>query len=589
MAVPGVTELGVDQQRPVRAGASRLRGAAAIVALLAVVVLAVPAAALAGDWPIYGHDLSNSRDAQADGPSASSVASIHQAWAFKSPHGDFTGTPVVADGALVAGTNLGSIFALDAVTGKVRWSKDVGQPINGSAAIDPNAQGGGLVLVPIARVGAPQLVALSLRDGSVRWKAALSNQPSSTNADVYGSPVYWRGTVYIGTSGPNGDGSTARGSVVALGEATGKLRWRTFTVPPGDDGGPVWSTPAIDPGTGRLYVGTGNAYHAPAAATTDSILALNATTGQILGHFQALADDTFSSSNPAGADLDFGASPNLLQTPNGQTLVGEGSKNGTYYALDRATLSPVWSTLIAPGSPVLGGITGSTAYDGARVFGSDVIDSEIWALGRNGSRQWTSADSGTLDFSPVAVANGVLYTADAAGFLTARASSTGAVLATFPLGAPTFGGISIVGRAIYVAVGTGPPPGSSQDGSGSILAFGDTSRSGAPGHPAPARASIRLTVRPRSARVGTRTRFHFHAVIGSGAHRRAIAGAIITFDGHRVRTNRRGNATISVRLRHAGVYRARAHRAGVRDGHATVRARRASRPHLHRLIWSGLL
>jgi polyvinyl alcohol dehydrogenase (cytochrome) len=553
---------------------------AAIVVALAAVWFGAPAVALAGDWPTYGHDLSNSRDANSDGPSSAKVASIHEAWTFKSSNGDFTGTPVVAGGVLVAGTNLGSIFALDAVTGKVRWSRDVGQQINGSAAIDPSAPGGGLVLVPIAQVGDPQLLALSLRDGSVRWKAALSDQPSSTNIDVYASPVYWRGTVYIGSSGPNGDGSTARGTVVALNEMTGKLRWRTFTVPPGHDGGPVWSTPAIDPATGRLYVGTGNAYHAPAADTTDSILVLAAATGEILSHFQAVAGDTFSS-NSLGADLDFGASPNLLQAPDGQALVGEGNKNGTYYALDRATMKPAWSTLIAPGSPVLGGIIGSTASDGTRVFGSDVINSEIWALGRDGSKQWVSADSGTLDFSPLAVANGVLYTTDAAGVLTARNSSTGAVLATFPLGGPTFGGISIVGTAVYVAVGTGPPPGSSQDGSGSIIAFGDTSRSGASGNKAPAHTSIRLTVSPRSTTTGRRTRFRFHATTRSGTRRRALAGALITFAGHRARTNARGDATITVSLHHARVYRARAQKRGFGAGHASVRATRPRRaPHV---------
>ena len=41
--------------------------------------------------------------------------------------------------------------------------------------------------------------------------------------------------VYIGTSGPNFDVSTARGSVVALNESSGKVRWLTYTVPPGHD------------------------------------------------------------------------------------------------------------------------------------------------------------------------------------------------------------------------------------------------------------------------------------------------------------------------------------------------------------------
>jgi outer membrane protein assembly factor BamB len=85
--------------------------------------LAAPAAA---DWPVYGHDLGNSRSAGADGPSAAEARTMQRAWTFNSQHGDFTGTPVVAGGTLVAGTNLGSIYALDATTGGLRWSRNVG-------------------------------------------------------------------------------------------------------------------------------------------------------------------------------------------------------------------------------------------------------------------------------------------------------------------------------------------------------------------------------------------------------------------------------------------------------------------------------
>src|SRR5947207_11404574 len=108
------------------AGGRRVRLAAAVLAL-ALTGLGLPSAA-AADWPVYGHDLANSRDAGSDGPSPGQLS---QAWAFKSSTGDFTGTPVVAGGVLVAGNNGGWVYALDAVSGKVLWSKDVGQPING--------------------------------------------------------------------------------------------------------------------------------------------------------------------------------------------------------------------------------------------------------------------------------------------------------------------------------------------------------------------------------------------------------------------------------------------------------------------------
>src|SRR5256885_11718141 len=116
----------------------RATGRRAVALALALGALGLPSSA-AADWPLYGHDLANSRNATLEGPSPSQVGSLSQAWAFKSSTGDFTGTPVIAGGVLVAGNNGGWVYALDAVTGKVIWSKNVGQPINGTAAIDPNA------------------------------------------------------------------------------------------------------------------------------------------------------------------------------------------------------------------------------------------------------------------------------------------------------------------------------------------------------------------------------------------------------------------------------------------------------------------
>jgi polyvinyl alcohol dehydrogenase (cytochrome) len=558
----------------------RSRRRLTVVGTIASALLAAgPGPALASSWPVYGADLSNSRSAGGDGPTASQVGSMTRAWSFSDPSGDFTGTPVVAGGILVAGSYPGHVHALDAVTGKERWSKDLGGPINASAAIDPGPSDGGTVYVPVATPNAPRLVALSLADGAPRWSTVLTQQDG---ASAYGSPTYWNGTVYIGTSGPNGDASTARGSVVALDAATGAVRWQTFTVPPGHDGGAVWSTPAIDTATGRLYVGTGNAYHSPSADTTDAILALDAATGAILGHWAATADDTFAADNPAGPDADFGASPNLLEGASGRRMIGEGAKSGIYWTVDRATLQPVWDTLVGPGSAA-GGIVGSTAYDGTRIYGSDTINAGIWALGRDGKQAWSSSDAGTLDFSPVSVANGVLYTTDPSGFLTARAAATGDVLTKLSLGGPTFGGVSIVGRAVYAAVGTGPAPaGPQQTGSGTIVAFGDTSRSGAAQTSGPARQSappgsaasgsrrsarIALSVTPRHARPGRRTRFRFRARTGTVP----VAGALIQFAGRRVHTRANGRVTIVARVKR-GAHRARATKRGLRPAVATVRA-----------------
>jgi polyvinyl alcohol dehydrogenase (cytochrome) len=142
-------------------------------------------------------------------------------------------------------------------------------------------------------------------------------------------------------------------------------------------------------------------------------------------------------------------------------------------------MTPVWNTTVGPGG-VLGGILGSTAFDGTRIYGTDTLNGQVFALGRDGSTQWNSLDSGALHLSPATTANHVLYTVDPAGFLTARDPATGLILTKLPLGGSSFGGVSAVGGAVYVAVGTGPPPepAPQQDGSGAIIAFGDTSHSG---------------------------------------------------------------------------------------------------------------
>jgi polyvinyl alcohol dehydrogenase (cytochrome) len=339
------------------------------------------------------------------------------------------------------------VFAIDASTGALRWSRDLDQPANASAAI-----AGGLVYVPLATTSAPAVAALSLADGSPVWTAVLD---SSQGASAFGSPVVWNGAVYMGTSGELGDPNLPlRGAVVALDAATGALRWRTYMVPPGFSGAPVWSTPTIDTTTGRLYVGTGNAYNPPVADTTDAVVALDAASGAILDHFQATAGDAFSGSDSAaGPDFDFGASANLITAADGRKLVGEGQKDGTYWALDRATMEPVWSQTTGPGTQ-LGGIIGSTAYDGARIYGPDTPAGEQWALTNAGTPAWLSSDGGPLHFNPTTVANGVVYTADMSGVLTLREASTGAILLKLPLGAPSYGGVAVAGGHVFAVTGT---------------------------------------------------------------------------------------------------------------------------------------
>jgi polyvinyl alcohol dehydrogenase (cytochrome) len=525
---------------------------------------------------MYGKDLAGSRNGGSGGPSPREVKGLRETWRFDTSDGDITGVPVVAGGTLVVGTSGGSIIALDSVSGKVRWTRDIDQPINGSAAIvaAPGTNAAGRVFVPVARPHRPHLLALDLADGSTLWDTVLDTQ---TDSDVYGSPVVWGRTVFIGVSGYYGEFSltrgdvNVRGSVVALDTGTGALRWKTYTVPPGRDGGAVWSTPVIDTATGRLFAGTGNAYHDPAAPTTDAILALDAARGTLLDHYQATPGDSWTLAEPTGPDFDFGASPNLFTAPDGRKLVGNGQKSGIYWAFDRETLDPVWQTQVGPGA-ASGGILGSTAFDGRRIYGpvnSLGAGATVWSLTRGGDLRWREHETGPVNYSPVAVANGVAYITDFTMVVSARDAATGAVLAKLPLDAPTFAGVSVVGGAVYAATGTSMSP------SGSVVAFGDTRDSAATG--SRGRPRLRLRVRPRRVRVGRRRLYRFRVTTRRSGRLRPVRGATIRFARRRVRTGRRGRARLRVRLGRAGRRRARASKRGYRSARVVIRALRTRR------------
>jgi polyvinyl alcohol dehydrogenase (cytochrome) len=406
-----------------------------------------------GEWPAYGHDLSNSRDGGSSGPSYNEVPRLGPAWIFSSRDGDYTGTPVVADGMVVVGSSGGTVTALDARTGDVRWAKDFDKPINASAAVSE-----GVVYIPLVVPGNPSVAALDATDGSVLWETVIDTQPT---ADTYGSPTVWDGRVFIGTSGFFGEQVSnvdvqARGSVVALDAADGRRLWKTYTVPEGHDGGAVWSTPAIDPETRRLYIGTGNAYHDPVGPLTDSMVMMDPDTGEVLDHFQAVAGDAWNGAEdwPQNPDADFGSSPNLFTGPDGRKMVGQGAKSGLYWALDRTTMEPAWKARTGPGT-FSGGIIGSTAFDDERVYGTIAPGALAWALNLNGSLAWASANGGPLNYGAVSVANGVAYANDVSGVLVARDATTGLMLARLPLGAPAWGGVAIAGGTVYTATGTG--------------------------------------------------------------------------------------------------------------------------------------
>jgi hypothetical protein len=88
------------------------------------------------------------------------------------------------------------------------------------------------------------------------------------------------------------------------------------------------------------------------------------------------------------------------------------------------------------------------------------------------------------------------------------------------------------------------------------------------------RPRLRLAVRPRRPRAGRRVRMRFRV---SSRARRCIRGATVRVGRHRIRTNNRGRAAMTLRFRRRGIRRARAKKAGCRATSTRIRVVRPRR------------
>jgi plastocyanin len=162
-------------------------------------------------------------------------------------------------------------------------------------------------------------------------------------------------------------------------------------------------------------------------------------------------------------DLDFGSSPNLIRGPNGEKWVGAGQKSGVYHVFEAGSMKPVNSAMVGPPSAV-GGIVGSTAYDGKSVYGPITAPGYLWSIGaEQANLRWIAPIADGVHWgNPVSVANGVAYTVDLTGYLNAYDTRTGLQIAKRPIAlggsGPTplsWGGVSIARNTVYAAVGIG--------------------------------------------------------------------------------------------------------------------------------------
>lgn len=416
----------------------------------------------AGEWPTYGADLANSRSQPAEKViGTANAGALAPAFVHQAP-GPIDSTPIVAGGCVFvfsqgAAPTSARIAALDADDGAPVWQRDlaVGQAAFGGPAVSTPALTADSVIVAVNKQAGPLVVALDRQTGAERWRAGIDNQP---NTGVNASPVVYDGLVFQGFFGNADAAEHERGGFVVLDAATGERLKKTFVIGDADfaqgyAGAGIWSTAAIDAGTGHAYVGTSNPHNPQMEhPRSDSILKIDldrsrATFGEIVASYKGVGDTivpgvadqpacdakpdvyyaySFSATCVA-ADLDFGASPNLFADPDGRTLVGGLQKAGVYHVVNTADMSGVAQTPV--GAPCFACNAASSAFAGGRAFVAAGPPGEMVALdGASGAPSWAAPIGGGFTYNPVTVANGVVWTVDSAGFLDGFDAQTGVPL-----------------------------------------------------------------------------------------------------------------------------------------------------------------
>jgi len=423
-------------------------------------------------WNGWGADTANSRYQPNPGMTAAEVPGLKLKWAFGFPGGTQAyGNPSIVAGRVFVGSDNGTVYSLDAGTGCTYWSFKADGGVRSAPSV---GRVGNRDAVFIADLKA-NVFALDAVTGEQIWKKKVDTHAF---ARVTGAPTLADGKLYVPVSSveevpaaqPTYECCTFRGSVVALEAATGDQIWKTYTVQEapqqvgknskgtaqwGPAGAAVWSAPTIDTRRGALYIGTGNAYTAPAVKTSDSVIAMDLKTGKILWWNQATSEDAFlvgcrptneNCPKELGPDFDFGNAPMLRSLPGGKRIIVIGQKSGIVWGMDPDNEGKtVWQFKAGKGG-MLGGIEWGSAADeqAAYIPVSDVLAApneagglfalklatgeKIWStpapkLECNRGRGCTGAQS-----APVSVIPGVVFSGSVDGHMRAYSTVDGSII-----------------------------------------------------------------------------------------------------------------------------------------------------------------
>jgi len=331
----------------------------------------------------------------------SSVPKLKLKWAFAYPNSTRARSqPILAGGAILVGSQNGTVYSLDAETGCVRWTFRASAEVRTGVTVSDWAAGQKPAEPPIAYFSdlIARVYAVDLQTGKLIWMKKVDDHPTATTT---AQPVLYDGVIYQTVSSlevvpaiePSYECCTFRGSLVALNAHNGDLIWKSYTIAEQPEkhgetaagtailspsGAPSWNSPTVDVKRKRLYAGTGENYSSPAQGSSDAIIAFDMHDGHIVWIRQTTKGDAWNvacmpfiadnSNCPVenGPDLDY-ASPPILVSQNGKDILVAGQKSGDVYGINPDDGSIVWHQKLGRGGNQ-GGIHFGMASEDSTVY-----------------------------------------------------------------------------------------------------------------------------------------------------------------------------------------------------------------------------
>lgn len=331
------------------------------------------------DWSVYLGDNTSSHYSTLQTIDRDNVADLELAWSYSTNDADTSGrtqiqcNPIIVDTVLYGTSPRLAVFALNAATGDELWFFDPfeagavqeGRGINRGVAYwggdDDHAArvmmvAGARLFALNADTGAP--IESFGEAGSVDLRQGLDRDVTGLSVTARTPGIIYKHLLIQGSSLSEGIQS-APGHIRAYDVRTGDIEWIFHTIPHPEEfgyetwpeeaytysgGANAWTGLSLDDERGIVFLPTGSAAfdfwggnRAGENLFANSVLALDAMTGERIWHFQTVRHDLW--------DRDLPAPPNLVTVEHdGERIdaVAQVTKSGYVFLLNRETGEPLF-------------------------------------------------------------------------------------------------------------------------------------------------------------------------------------------------------------------------------------------------------